>query len=97
MKAENHDLRRVADRLNDEYMDIITISMMTLPGVPCIYYGQEIGMTGNFLRPDQITDFTIDMSPPRDPSRQPMQWDDTINAGRYLHFFANFLNFEIGL
>lgn len=50
---------------------------MTLPGVSCLYYGQEIGMTD--ISPnaaEEINLFNI-----RDRSKAPMQWDDSFNAG----------------
>lgn len=59
--------------------------VMTLPGVACIYYGQEIGMTDSRVRPDQIHDFIG-----RDPARAPMQWDDSMNAGRYCRMYWKF-------
>jgi alpha-amylase len=40
--------------------------LLTLPGQPFIYYGEEIGMTGD--KPDERL-------------RTPMQWDATANAG----------------
>lgn len=61
------------------------ITIMMLPGVACIYYGQEIGMVDNDIRPDQIRDLynngDREMSR-RDRERLPMQWDDTMNAGK---------------
>ncbi|MEI2689565.1 MAG: alpha-amylase family glycosyl hydrolase [Anaerolineae bacterium] len=41
-------------------------TLLTLPGVPFIYYGEEIGMTGN--KPDERI-------------RTPMQWADEANGG----------------
>lgn len=62
----------------------MTITIMMLPGVACIYYGQEIGMLDNDVRPDQIRDpynnGDREMSR-RDRERLPMQWDNTMNAG----------------
>jgi len=40
--------------------------LLTLPGLPFIYYGEEIGMTGD--KPDERL-------------RTPMQWDGTANGG----------------
>ncbi len=40
--------------------------LLTTPGVPYIYYGEEIGMTG--IKPDEMI-------------RTPMQWDGTTQAG----------------
>jgi alpha-amylase len=40
--------------------------LLTLPGLPFLYYGEEIGMTGD--KPDERL-------------RTPMQWDATANAG----------------
>lgn len=57
---------------------------MTLPGVACLYYGQEIGMPAGPVREDQVRDYLrgLDRSRiSRDPIRLPMQWDDTLNSG----------------
>ncbi len=60
--------------------------MLMLPGVACLYYGQEIGMMGNNVRPDQIRDVLVDgVRLSRDAERLPMQWDDSINAGMYVN------------
>jgi glycosidase len=40
--------------------------LLTAPGIPFIYYGEEIGMSGT--KPDELI-------------RTPMQWDDTPGAG----------------
>ena len=40
--------------------------LLTLPGTPFIYYGEEIGMTGR--KPDELI-------------RTPMQWSDAEQAG----------------
>ncbi|KAL6954689.1 hypothetical protein U1Q18_042189 [Sarracenia purpurea var. burkii] len=81
--AENHDNLRIGSRLCEEYMDLVTITIMTLPGVACLYYGEEIGMTNSQVRIDQRKDPNNDgnTGATRDGERLPMQWDDTMNAG----------------
>lgn len=57
---------------------------MTLPGVACIYYGQEIGMVNSAVRSERIRDPNNDgmnVLQTRDGERLPMQWDDSFNAG----------------
>lgn len=57
--------------------------VMMLPGVAYVYYGQEIGMVGSRIREEQRVDKHQDdfTQQTRDIARQPMQWDDSINAG----------------
>ena len=64
----NHDQPRVATTLfkDPEGNKMAGLTLLTLPGVPFIYYGEEIGMTGN--KPDELI-------------RTPMQWSDAANAG----------------
>ena len=64
----NHDINRVFDQLdNDETrMKQAAAVYLTLPGVPFIYYGEEIGMEGT--GPDPV-------------KRRPMQWSAGANAG----------------
>lgn len=59
---------------------------MMLPGLACLYYGQEIGMVNGPVRPDQRKDPHIEAKTLRlrDFSRTPMQWDDSMNAGKIL-------------
>ncbi len=64
----NHDQNRVMNELNeDENAAKVAASLMlTSPGVPFVYYGEEIGMVGR--KPDERI-------------RTPMQWDDTQGGG----------------
>lgn len=65
----NHDQDRVFNQLdeNDEKMTLAASLLLTSPGVPFVYYGEEIGMQG-----DQI----------HERIRRPMQWvGDTASAG----------------
>lgn len=65
----NHDQDRVLDQLhgNSEHMRMAAAMLLTLPGHPFVYYGEEIGMHG--MKPD-----------PR--IREPMRWDrSTRTAG----------------
>lgn len=64
-------------------------TVMTLPGIACIYYGQEIGMMDFRPRPDQIRDLNNNghgLDDIRDLERLPMQWDDSISAGSTTEF-----------
>jgi maltose alpha-D-glucosyltransferase/alpha-amylase len=63
--------RRLAPLLDHEIERILLANslIMTMPGSPVIYYGDEIGMADDTLRPD------------RDGVRTPMQWDNTESAG----------------
>lgn len=83
-QAENHDRSRIGSRLGEQYMDIILTAQMTLPGVACLYYGQEIGMQNYVVREDQRQDPNVDLeiNVTRDGERLPMQWDSSINAGK---------------
>lgn len=64
----NHDQTRIATRLKGEpgKLRVAAQLLLTLPGVPFIYYGEEIGMTGD--KPDENI-------------RTPMQWTGESVAG----------------
>ena len=50
----SHDVGRVSDRIGHEFVDAFNMLLLTLPGTPTTYYGEEIGMrNGNYtgLRP----------------------------------------------
>ncbi|HEX7814516.1 alpha-amylase family glycosyl hydrolase [Dyella sp.] len=66
----NHDQERVLSRLdgNLDHMRVAAAILLTLPGRPFIYYGEELGVLGR--KPDQDL-------------REPMRWDrDPIAAGQ---------------
>jgi maltose alpha-D-glucosyltransferase/alpha-amylase len=50
-------------------IELIHALLLSLPGSPCLYYGDEIGMGDNIWLPD------------RDAVRTPMQWTPDRNAG----------------
>ena len=71
----NHDTPRLAPFYNHDQLKIIYTTLFTLPGVPFLYYGDEIGMKYQKGIPSVECGFA------RTGSRTPMQWDDTKNAG----------------
>uniref|UniRef100_A0A8C1LDI1 Amino acid transporter heavy chain SLC3A1 n=1 Tax=Cyprinus carpio TaxID=7962 RepID=A0A8C1LDI1_CYPCA len=73
----NHDKPRIGSSAGTEYIRAINMLLLTLPGTPTTYYGEEIGMVN--VNVSVIQDPFGHNS--RDPQRTPMQWDDKINAG----------------
>jgi maltose alpha-D-glucosyltransferase/alpha-amylase len=63
--------RRLATLLENDRrkIELMNILLLSLPGTPIIYYGDEIGMGDNFYLGD------------RDGVRTPMQWGPDKNAG----------------
>ena len=50
----NHDNSRVSNRIGHDLVDAMNMLLLTLPGTPTTYYGEEIGMrNGNYtgMRP----------------------------------------------
>lgn len=70
----NHDCARVAQRLSTRELKIAYATLLSLPGVPFIYYGDEIGMRYREL-PTKEGGYT------RTGSRTPMQWSSEPQAG----------------
>ena len=64
----NHDQNRIIETLgNDVSKNKLAAALyLTLPGVPFLYYGEELGMNG--VKPDEDI-------------RKPMQWSGASNAG----------------
>uniref|UniRef100_A0A9J8AWW6 Amino acid transporter heavy chain SLC3A1 n=1 Tax=Cyprinus carpio carpio TaxID=630221 RepID=A0A9J8AWW6_CYPCA len=73
----NHDKPRIGSSAGTEYIRAINMLLLTLPGTPTTYYGEEIGMVN--VNVSVIQDPFGHNS--RDPQRTPMQWDDKLNAG----------------
>lgn len=73
----NHDGNRLANikRGDADQLKVAMTYFLTLPGIPFIYYGDEIGMKFIENMPD------IEGSRTRSGSRTPMQWDKTVNSG----------------
>jgi glycosidase len=49
----NHDQDRAASRLRGSELALATVLWLLLPGVPCVYYGDEVGMQGCHTDPDR--------------------------------------------
>lgn len=71
----NHDTTRIANFLNVEELKLAYLFILTMPGVPYIYYGDEIGMHADLSLP------SFEGGYQRTGSRTPMRWDDSKNAG----------------
>jgi maltose alpha-D-glucosyltransferase / alpha-amylase len=71
----NHDIARPNDRRNRAELDVLMAFIFTLPGVPTLYYGDEIGL--RYL-PDIPS---VEGGHERTGSRTPMQWSRAPNAG----------------
>lgn len=71
----NHDMDRLRRTLSPEEMKIAFAFLLTMPGAPFIYYGDEIGMR-------YVEDIpSVEGGYGRTGSRSPMQWDNSVNAG----------------
>lgn len=93
----NHDRTRSMVRLGNDHRKAKVLAMLqlTVRGVPCFYYGEEIGMVNLPLPFSSALDpvpHKFKYIPPvifkilgltinRDDVRTPMQWDGTLNAG----------------
>ena len=71
MKANIGIRRRLAPLLDNDVhrMELFTALLLSLPGSPVLYYGDEIGMGDNYYLGD------------RNGVRTPMQWSSDRNAG----------------
>ncbi|MGE5528352.1 MAG: alpha-amylase family glycosyl hydrolase [Patescibacteria group bacterium] len=72
----NHDINpRLGKGRDADDIALIFLFLLTMPGTPFIYYGDEIGMRGVDSLASKEGGFG------RTGCRTPMQWDDTANAG----------------
>jgi alpha-glucosidase len=72
----NHDTPRVASRLGPAQARVAAMLLLTLPGTPILYQGEELGLTDVPIPPDQVLDPIAGLIPGRgrDPERTPMPW-----------------------
>lgn len=85
----NHDKPRVGTRFGVERIDGLNILLMTLPGIPITYYGDEIGMTNHddILWQDTKDPWALNTNEQifkkysRDPCRTPFQWNSQMHSG----------------
>lgn len=93
----NHDRTRSMKRLGNDVRKakVLHLLQLTVRGVPCMYQGEEIGMTDAHMpykkgldplaqKYKHVPRFVFDMlgeTMNRDEVRTPMQWNDSANAG----------------
>ena len=73
----NHDNPRIASKAGVYLARLLNVLLLTLPGTPTTYYGEEILMTNVYVPPNKRRDLYED----RDKERTPMQWNVSRNAG----------------
>jgi maltose alpha-D-glucosyltransferase/alpha-amylase len=71
----NHDTPRISAGLDQKELALSLALFLTFPGVPFIYYGDEIGMRYINDLPTKEGGYT------RTGTRTPMQWDGSENKG----------------
>ena len=71
----NHDMDRLSRSIHGDNLKIAFAFLLSMPGAPFIYYGDEIGM--RYV--EGLV--SVEGGYGRTGSRSPMQWDDAENAG----------------
>jgi maltose alpha-D-glucosyltransferase/alpha-amylase len=71
----NHDMPRISLGRTKEELEIAYAFILTVPGVPFVYYGDEIGMPYRADLPSKEGGYN------RTGARTPMQWSRGKNAG----------------
>jgi alpha-glucosidase len=79
----SHDRPRVATRAGAGQTRVAAMLLLTLPGTPTVYMGDEIGVANVPIPPERVVDPQASAWPGhnRDEMRTPMRWDGTSNAG----------------
>ncbi|MBN2348258.1 MAG: alpha-amylase [Bacteroidales bacterium] len=72
----NHDLSRLNIKRTPHELEMIFAFSLVMPGIPFIYYGNEIGMKQLYGNP-----YVEGAYKPRAGARTPMQWDKSRNLG----------------
>ena len=70
----NHDMERLRRYLDPEEMKMAFAFILSMPGCPFIYYGDEIGMRHLDVK-------SVEGGYMRTGARSPMQWDGSANHG----------------
>ncbi|MBQ7385534.1 MAG: glycosylase [Ruminococcus sp.] len=73
--TNNHDMPRGTFYMDDDTIKLSHAMMFTMPGVPFLYYGDELGMRYQTELVSKEGGFS------RTGSRTPMQWDSSENLG----------------
>ncbi|HEU4326230.1 MAG TPA: alpha-amylase family glycosyl hydrolase [Roseiflexaceae bacterium] len=80
-----HDSRRIVGRAGPRGARMAALLLLTLPGTPTVYYGEEIGMPNVDIPHGEVEDPRALLSPylglGRDPARTPMRWHNAPSAG----------------
>lgn len=71
----NHDIPRISKGRSVSDLKVCYAFLLTMPGIPFVYYGDEIGMKYIENIPSKEGGYN------RTGSRTPMQWDNTKNKG----------------
>ncbi len=71
----NHDMTRLAKYVEGDEKKLAFAFLLTMPGAPFVYYGDEIGM--RYV--ENLT--SVEGGYERTGARSPMQWDSCVNAG----------------
>jgi len=81
----SHDAARIAARVGEAQARVAMMLLLTLRGTPTLYQGDELGIGQVTIPPDKVQDPRERRQPGiglgRDPSRTPMAWDGSPNAG----------------
>lgn len=73
--SSNHDMPRIAGKLDEEEIKMAFGFILTMPGAPFVYYGDEIGMRYQ----EELK--SLEGGYERTGSRTPMQWTQGENMG----------------
>ncbi|NXG74653.1 SLC31 protein, partial [Baryphthengus martii] len=70
---------RISSRIGKEYVNVMNMLLLTLPGTPVTYYGEEIGMEN--IASENVSEEHRNSDPVTLSEKSPMQWDGKENAG----------------
>ena len=81
----SHDAPRIAARIGEAQARVAMMLLLTLRGTPTLYQGDELAIGTVPIPPERVQDPREIRQPGiglgRDPSRTPMPWDASPNAG----------------